>query len=314
ALIERTLLSSGQAEQARTLAGMVVQKLGGKASFAIGFSESGSALTAQLVGRGDPAFLVAQDPAGTLGFDSRVRGASAIRQQFGRWGVTGAIETGDALSRNAEAIPALRNRYRQYGYAKTQLTLDRRFGPLAASVSGTRLAERDTVLGAKFTDGLGGTRAVSYFLDVAARIDAGAGWSVGGSLRRGWSLADVRGGVTGGGTIRTSAFAADIGKDALFGSRDSIGLRVSQPLRVSRGGIDLRLPTDYDYDTGAVTAWSMQTLNLAPTGRELDAELRYSVPVWLGQLQSNLFFRRNPGNFASLPDDKGAAVRWSMDF
>ncbi|MDQ2879450.1 MAG: S8 family serine peptidase [Pseudomonadota bacterium] len=314
ALIQRTMLSSAQAEQARVLAGIVTQRLGSHASFAIGFAETGETLTARLTGRGDPAFLVARDPVQTMGFDSNVHGSSAMRQQFGGWGLTAAIESGDALSRDVEALPAIRDRYRRYGYDKASLTLDRRFGALNAALTGTRLAERDTLLGARFSDGLGGTHGTSWFLDAAARMDAGGGWSAGGSLRKGWSIASVRGGLQGSGTIHTDAYAADLGKDGVFGAHDSFGLRMAQPLRVSRGGIDLRLPTGYDYASGAVTDWSTRTLNLAPTGHELDWEVRYAVPLWFGDLQTNLFYRRNPGNFATLPDDKGLAARWSMPF
>lgn len=314
ALVQRTMLSSAQAEQARAIAGIVTQRLGSTASFAIGFAESGATLSARLAGRADPAFLVAQDPTHNLGFDSQVHGAVAVRQTFGKWGVTAATETGAALSRDAEAMAAVRDHYLRFGYRKAALALDRRFGPLAAALSGTQLVENGTLLGARFSDGLGGTRATSYFVDVAARIDLGARWSIGGSLRQGWTLAELRGGVDGGGTIHTNAYAADIAKGGVFGKRDSFGLRIAQPLRVTRGGIALRLPTDYDYATGAVTAWSTQTLNLAPTGHEIDVEGRYAMPLLWGELQTNMFYRRDPGNFAALPDDIGATMRWSAAF
>jgi hypothetical protein len=314
ALVQRTMLSSDQAERARAIAGIVTRRLGSTASFALGFSESGATLSARLAGRPDPAFLVAQDPTHDLGFDSQVRGSAAVRQVLGKWGVTGAIETGAALSRDAEALPALRDHFRRYGYDKATVVVDRRWGPLQAALSGTRLAESNTLLGARFSDGLGGTRATSYFLDVAARIDFGARWSVGGSLRKGWTIADLRSGIGGGGTIHTDAYAADIAGDGLFGKLDHFGLRIAQPLRVTRGGIALRLPTDYDYATGAVTDWTTQTLNLAPTGHEIDVEGRYSLPFLWGDLQTNMFYRRDPGNFAALPDDIGATLRWSAPF
>jgi hypothetical protein len=314
ALVQRTMLSTEQAERARAIAGIVTQRLGATASFAFGFSESGATLSARLAGRPDPAFLVAQDPTHSLGFDSQVRGSVAVRQMLGAWGVTAAGETGAALSRNAEALPAVRDHYQRYGYAKAAITADRRFGPLQAALSGTRLAENDTLLGARFGDGLGGTRATTWFLDAAARVDLGARWSVGGSLRKGWTIADLRSGIGGGGTIRTNAFAADISGDGLFGRSDHVGLRIAQPLRVTRGGIALRLPTAYDYDSGAVTDWTTQTLNLAPTGHEIDVEGRYSLPFLWGDLQTNMFYRRDPGNFAALPDDVGATLRWSAPF
>jgi hypothetical protein len=314
ASVSHIMLSAGQAEQARAIAGIVTRRMGSDAQFAFGFAQGGAALTAQLVGRADPAFLVAQDPVRTQGFDSSIVGSSAVRQQFGTLGLTAAIENGQVLTRDGDAMPALQDRYRRFGYTRTAIALDRRFGGLNLGLTGSRLAEQDTMLGAHFGDALGATRATSWFIDAVARFEAGGGWSLGGSLRQGWTWADVRGGLSGSGLIRTNAFAADIGKDRVFGRSDSFGLRIAQPLRVARGGIDLRLPTGYDYDTLAVSDWTTQRLNLAPTGREIDIEARYALPVWGGALQSNLFWRRNPGNFAMLPNDVGAAMRYSLGF
>jgi hypothetical protein len=133
-------------------------------------------------------------------------------------------------------------------------------------------------------------------------------------MRQGWTSADVRGGLSGSGLIRTTAFAADVGKDGLFTHSDSFGMRLAQPLRVASGGIDLRLPVNYDYATGAPDAWLTQRLNLAPTGRELDFEARYSLAMLGGILQTNLFWRRDPGNFVALSDDRGGAVRFAVAF
>ena len=285
ASISRLELSAGQAEQARAIAGSVVQRLGSNAQFAFGFAEGGGTLTARLAGRADPAFLVARDPVQGQGFDSSIHGSSAIRQQFGTLGVTAAIESGQVLTRDAEAMPALQDRFVRFGYDRGSIALDRQFGGLMTGLTATRLNEYDTLLGARFSGALGATRATSWFLDAVARFDAGGGWSIGGSLRQGWTMADVRGGLTGNGLIRTNAYAADIGKDGVFGGGDSFGLRIAQPLRVASGGIDLRLPTNYDYDTLQVSAWTTQRLNLAPTGREVDhggalfaAAVRGSVP------------------------------------
>ena len=312
--VSRTLLSSDQALTARAIAGTVTSRLGSKASFALGFAEGGATLTAQLVGQREPAFLVAHDPLRGSGFDSAARGSTALRRQIGAFGLTAAIESGDVLTRDPEALLPLRGTYRRYGYGRASLALDRRFGGLNLAVTGTQLTEQATVLGARFGDALGATRATSWFVDGAARFDFGRGWTLGGAMRQGWTNANVRGGITGGGLIRTNAFAADVGKDGVFARGDSFGLRIAQPLRVASGAIALRLPSNYDYATLAVSEWTTHSLNLAPTGREIDMEARYSRPLWGGALQTNLFARRDPGNFASLGDDVGAALRWSVVF
>ncbi|MGC5795608.1 S8 family peptidase [Sphingomonas sp. NFX23] len=308
--LDRTSLSSSDAISARAIAGMVTQKLGSTLSFGFGFAQGSSALSAQLSGQSEPAFLIA-NPGG-IGFDSTTRASSAMRQSFGGFGFTFGIENGDVVTQRDSDL-RLRDRWQRSGYNRVSLAVDRRFGALSTMVAATRMDERDTVLGARFDAALGGTRAATWFVDTKARFDAGSGWSIGGSMRQGRTRAAVRGGLSGDGLVRTNAFAADIGKDGVFG-HDTLGLRVAQPLRVARGGIDLGLPTYYDYTSGTVTNWTTQRLNLAPQGRELDVELRYGVPALGGGLDTNLFFRRDPGNFAALPNDYGMAMRYSLGF
>ncbi|MES2754989.1 MAG: S8 family peptidase [Pseudomonadota bacterium] len=313
-VVERTLLGVDQAEGARALAGSVIRRLGSDASFALGFATGGGALTAQLAGRDEPAFLVARAAGSGFGFDSDSGSAAALRiERFG-FGLTAAAESGRVLWRQRSDLAALDGRYRGSSYDRFSLAADRRFGLLSTSLSLTRLGERATVLGAHFGAGLGSGSATSWLADVGARLDAGAGWSVGGTYRQGWTNARLSGAAAGTGTILTRAFAADVGKDGVFGTRDTMGLRIAQPLRVARGGIDVRLPTYYDYATLAPSEWTVQRLNLAPSGRELDYEWRYATPFGAGTLAGNLFWRRDPGNFASLPDDKGAAVRYAVAF
>jgi hypothetical protein len=90
-------------------------------------------------------------------------------------------------------------------------------------------------------------------------------------------------------------------------------LRVSQPLRVESGGLNLDLPVAYSYQTLSPT-YGVETLNLTPRGRELDAELAWHGRLLMGNAAASLYFRQDPGNFASLPDDKGVALRWSTGF
>ncbi len=312
--LDRTALSSADATSARAIAGMVTQKLGSTLSFGFGFAQGSGALSAQLSGQSEPAFLIAN--TGGMGFDSSTRASSAMRQSVAGFGFTAGIENGDVLTQRDGGDGGgvrLRDRWRRSGYTRASLTMDRRFGALSTMVAATRMDERDTVLGARFDAALGAARAATWFVDTKARFDAGAGWSIGGSMRQGWTQAAVRGGLSGNGLVRTNAFAADIGKDGVFG-HDTVGLRIAQPLRVARGGIDLGLPTYFDYISNTVTDWTTQRLNLAPQGRELDVEMRYGVPALGGGLDTNLFFRRDPGNFAALPNDYGMAMRYSLGF
>ncbi len=313
--VERLLLAPGDAGQARTLAAMVTSKLGSKARFAIGFSQSAGAITAQLAGRSDPAFLIAQDPTLANGFASNAAAAFALRRDLGKFALTVTAENGAVITQGFDELAALQNRAQRSRYDKMSIGVDRRFGGLFATVTATHLRERDTVLGARFGEGLGASEATSWFIDAAARVEMGDGWSIGGAWRQGWTAARTRIGVDGSGVIGTNAFAADIARrNFLFGG-DSLGLRVSQPLRVTRGsGLDLRLPVLFDYATNSVSDFAVQRLNLAPTGREIDFEARYATTLWGGALQTNLYLRRDPGNFAVIRDDIGMALRFSKEF
>ena len=311
--IDRLTLTPDQANAARAIAGIVTTRLNGDAQFALGFSQSGATLTARLAGRSDPAFLVARDPTEGQGFLTDVGASAALRQRFGRWGLTTAVESGNVLAPVADGF-VVRDPWRRFGYSRVAIAADRRFGPLAASLTGSWLDEHDTVLGARFGAGLGGAHASSWFVDANATLALGGGWSLTGSARQGWTLAEVRAGLAGSGLIRTDAWSASVGKDGVFGARDSFGLGIAQPLRVASGAIDLRLPAFYDYETRSVTSWTDARLNLAPTGRELDLEARYAFPLGAGTMQTNFFWRRDPGNFASLPDDRGVALRYGVAF
>ena len=307
-LLWRTRLSGADADAARAIAGSVTQRLGRRTSFALGFNQRAGALAAQLNGQSEPAFLVAD--ASGLGFDSATGSSGAIRRQLGGWGLTATAERGAVLSPRERLSP--RGQYwRRTPYDRLGLGLDRRLGPVTATAAVSRLDEAGTLLGARFNAALGSPGATSWFVDGGARLNSG-GWTLGGFVRRGWTEARVHG-LTGGGRLRTSAWAADIGKAGVFG-RDQLGLRIAQPLRVGRGGLNLTLPTFYDYASGGVTTWTAQRLNLAPQGRALDVEARYLFPLGHGDLQTNLYWRRDPGNIAALPADYGAALRWSLGF
>ncbi|MBW4330009.1 S8 family serine peptidase [Stakelama sp. CBK3Z-3] len=307
-------LAQSDMRAARGIAASVSTQLGKHLSFAIATSQSGTALAAGLAGQAQPAFLIADDPTRVAGFAADIDAAAAIRQVFGEWGVTAAAERGSALDRANEAIEAARGRWDRYDYNRTTLAIDRAVGPVRASAAITRLDESDTVLGAHFEGSLGGASATSWFADLSARADLGEGWSAGASMRRGWTRAHLNAAIAGDGTIRTSGFAVDIGRRDAWTRGDRIALRLSQPLRVSSGGIDLTLPANWDYDSESVDAFRTQRLNLAPRGREVNAELGYTRPWIGGTVSSNFFYRRDPGNIATLPDDYGMALRFSVDF
>jgi len=129
--------------------------------------------------------------------------------------------------------------------------------------------------------------------------------------RQGWTRLGAAGARQGIDRLQTSAWSFDVARDNLFSGSDSFALRVAQPLRISNGGLNLTLPTAYDYANGT-TLFEVQRLNLAPDGRELDIEAVYAAPLLGGALSANLFWRQQPGNIAASPSDTGAAIRFSL--
>jgi hypothetical protein len=299
--LEQVGIGPQDLRKSRLIAGSAVARIDKKTAFAFGFAEGAKAMERRLGGVAAGSFLVASDIAGNPGFAAKRNSSMAVRHQFGAVGVTFSGETGSVwqeVQTSATGSP--------YRYAG--VSADRSFGRNRLSVGVSRLDEKQSVLGGRMSSALGGGGSVTTFLDAETRHDFGGGWSGTATARRGWT--DFN-----GGKFETGAYAFDLAKLGVLSNRDSIGLRLAQPLRVEHGGVAMMLPTSYDYTTGTPTD-TLSRLSLAPSGREMDAELSYGTTLlsgdaWLG---GNLFYRRQPGHIASLPDDKGAAIRFSLGF
>ena len=99
----------------------------------------------------------------------------------------------------------------------------------------------------------------------------------------------------------------------MFSGEDALAFRISQPLRVESGSLNLTLPVSYSYATLRAD-YGVRSLALAPQGRELMAELAWRGPLLSGDAAMSLFYRRDPGHYEALPDDQGLAMRWSRRF
>ncbi len=307
-------LSDSNARKARMLAASVMTQVSPEMKVAFGFRKSASGLVAQIQGAIRPAFLVAPTPTGERGFAGQVKSALAMRHEIAGFGFTASAESGVARvdsdeNRLDDLIRLDRQRYRFSGLG---MAIDRRIGAASLSIAANWLSEGDTILGSRFVDTIGARGAQSWFVDGRAGYDIGNGWRAGASWRQGWTQVDSASLVTGG-TLKTSSFAADLSKTGLFSTSDQIAFRFAQPLRVSSGGLNLNLPVGYSYET-LQTEFGQRTLNLAPQGRELVSELVYATPLWGGYLNTNLFWRQEPGHFEALNDDFGAAVRFQLKF
>ena len=153
----------------------------------------------------------------------------------------------------------------------------------------------------------------SAFLDAGFDWQAGARLRLGASYRRGYTQARSGGTLLAATRLQSSAWSVDLVRRGLFSPNDSLALRLSQPLRVERGGLALLLPTYWDYKTQTASD-TLHQINLVPSGRELDAELAWRTPLAGGTASTSLFWRRDPGHIASLRPERGLAASWLVGF
>ena len=302
-------LSSRDQQTARALAGWVVSRLSRDTSFAMGFARSSGALIDQIALRNAARFLLAESAGSGFGFRTAQGYSGAVRHQLGHWGLSIGWDKGEALVWSQ----ALRHRYDRLPYTAASIAFDRRFGPVALGVKATQLDERDTVLGARFGAMFGAPGATTRFLAADAAIEASGGWTLRGQWQHGWTRIGAGGVRPSADHLVSTAWSFDATRSDLFALGDSLGFRLAQPLRVASGGLDVELPVSWDYATSRVET-AFQRVNLAPTGREIDAEMRYGLPLWNGALSTSIFWRNEPGHYASAPDDIGAALGFQMPF
>ncbi|HMC91061.1 MAG TPA: S8 family peptidase, partial [Allosphingosinicella sp.] len=174
-------LTYEDARRARVLSGLAISRLSKSTVVALGISESGKTLQQRLAGAEGGAFLVARDPLTRTGFYGDSAGSVGIRQQLGKFGLTATAERGRVYQ------PSFNRALLEPGYAIGSLSLDRTFGPVRLTATGTRLTEARTLLGARFSDSLGGGAATSWFADAGAALRLGGGWSGNAAYRRGWT-------------------------------------------------------------------------------------------------------------------------------
>jgi hypothetical protein len=299
--LERLGIGPEDARQARLVAGSALARLDNKTAVAFGFAEGAKAMERRLTGAQPGAFLIAKDISGDPGFAAKRNGSLAVRHSFGGFGFTMSGETGNVWQETRTSATGSPYRY-------SALAVDRSFGSNWLSAGMSRLEEKQTLLGGRLNGVLGGGGSATTFLDVEARREFGRGWSAGLNARRGWT-------TFGTGKFQTGAYGFEVAKAGLAGADDTLGFRLSQPLRIEHGGFAMMLPTSWDYST-ETAGTSLSRFSLSPTGREIDAELSYGTHLLAGNgwFGGNLFIRRQPGHIADSPDDLGGAVRFNLNF
>jgi subtilisin family serine protease len=307
-------LTPGDSSAARVLAARVVAQLTPGATLAMAFAQGSDGLTAQLQGQSRPAFLIATNPLEDTGFLRSGQSAMAVHHQLGPWGLTLSAENGRTqLSTPWQQGPLSQTLQKRDNATRIGMALDRRFGTIETNLGASWMTEDHTLLGARLSDTFGARGAETLFLDSSVGWRPEGGWYLGAAWRQAFTHA--RGGTLVGADSRLTSYgwSIDAGMINALAWGDSLSLRVSQPLRVARGGVNLYLPDSYDYATQDVV-WSTHRLNLAPTGREIAAELAWHAPMFRGDGSISVFWRKEPGNYAGLPDDSGMAWSWRKGF
>ncbi|WP_336987185.1 S8 family peptidase [Altererythrobacter aquiaggeris] len=307
-------LSQDDAEKARILAARAAFKIAPDLQLGFAFRQGADGLVAQLQGQDRPAFMIAASATGDEGFLRGTDMTLAVRRQIGKYGLTVNVENGQTYSANVMRQAGLAGQDQVSNDASSfGASIDRDWGAFDASVGVNVLSEARTVLGASFHDALGAGGAQTAFLDANAGFDIGHGLRLGAALRQGYSRARTGGVITSGSEFVSRSWSFDLERRGVFGRTDSLGFRLSQPLRVVGGGLNLELPVGYDYATEKA-AYGISRLSLAPEGRELMGEIAWRGKVLGGFGAASLFYRKEPGHFAGAPDDKGVALRWSSGF
>ncbi|WP_328597968.1 S8 family peptidase [Croceibacterium soli] len=307
-------LSPEDAEGARVLAARVALQLSPTTQVGFAFAQSADGLVAQLQGQDRPAFMIAGGAVGDEGLYRSTDAAVAVRRRLGPWGLTLSADSGETLSASVMRRAAELRGERERGDVQTfGLGLDRRFGGVHAALGLNWMREDTTMLGARFHNAFGVSGADTLFLDAQAGWDLADNWRLGAAMRHGWTFARSGGAVAAGSRLASRAWALDLTRSAVFSPGDSLAFRVSQPLRVERGGLNLQLPVDYSYETLS-PIYGIRSMSLAPQGRELTGEIAWRGPLFTGDASASLFYRKDPGHYAALPDDKGVALSWSREF
>ena len=292
------LLTKEEREGSRLLAAKLVTTLGNRSSLALGIGMSGGSLLAELPATSADTILTTGSETEKNGFATTNIRSAAYSYQSGRLRVMVAGETGE--------ISGYEHLNRDPKYSSTSGSIEYQGGRASVRARVSRLAEDQTFLGGSLPSFLGAARSQTYFTDIQLAHSAGRGWTVSAAYRRGWTQSL-------NGQFSSSSFAADIAKRGLVDPEDQIALRVSQPLRIEKGGLGLLLPSSWDYSTTTAKR-DVRRFSLSPSGRELIAELGYSRPFAGGKVTLNAFGRRHPGHDRHEKADLGFAVRFKADF
>lgn len=114
--------------------------------------------------------------------------------------------------------------------------------------------------------------------------------------------------IAGVTTLRTNAFSLALVAADRIRQGDRLSLSVSQPMRTYAGQLTMDVLSNEQTRERLV-------FSMAPTGREVRAELNYQMPLGpLSSMGMSLMLRRDPNNIADAAVDKLLALRYATRF
>ena len=181
-----------------------------------------------------------------------------------------------------------------------RIGLEGRWQGLAGHLILGRLTETEGPLGSRGQGALAPGDAVSHLVGLGLRWQAGPGVELGLSGTIGST--EVNGGAAGWGRIASTAWSLDAVMQGVLTQRDSLGLRLGQPLRVEQGSAAFRLDGE-------------EATDLAPSGREIDLELAWQSAIdGSTGIAASLLLAHEAGHDAGRFLDGGLGLRLTRRF
>ena len=175
------------------------------------------------------------------------------------------------------------------------------------------LTEAQGLVGSRSSGAFGELGGETGIVGLSAHRELGDGWSLLASAHLGMSHAEVRrhGMVRDPSALRTSSIALGLIGEEIDHAGGRLAFRFSQPLRVEAGHARLRWVSGRTPD-GLVEV-EEATLDLEPSGRQLDLELTYSRPWAGGQAHLAAIASRDAGHVRG-ENDAALLMRYSRAF
>ncbi len=178
------------------------------------------------------------------------------------------------------------------------------------------LFEGNRVLGSKGSGAFGfGDSTTTMYTGVGTKLDLGDNIKLHAAGYAGWTDPSLMDNslINSASTIISSSFNMGIERKGVGQDDDTLSFNFSQPLRAESGNMSFILPYARSVTTNDIYS-DYITQGLAPTGRELDMEVNYAMPLGLGEsVTTAALFRKDAGHQQGVNDALGL-VRWMKKF